>query len=376
MSHARRAVACIVTLTAVLFAPALTAHATDSTAVANAAAYLSASPPQIAGTTPATGSGAWDSDPQFQFVTTEAVLAIAEAAQTGTSWSTSEAMDAVAATQNPQGQNPLAFLDLVKGFAATPGQAAKYVVLVGAPLGQDTAALAATIGDPNPDGSFDSDLFFNNTLMAALAKKVLTGSVPASTVAYIESKQQAAGSWAYDATETTDPDIDTTGLAVQALIAGGVPQDDPVITHALAWIAAQQNADGTWSFVLGGDESAESTSRAVLAVAAAGYDPNSRCWRDTVYAAGVGQPFVGADEALVSLAHPDGSIAGPNVYSSAYATGQAVQGLERSWLPVARATDVMCAPVTPVTTTPTTSSDPAAPQVVAAAVVASPRFTG
>ena len=374
MTHARRAVACFVTLTAMLFAPALTAHATDSTAVANAIAYVSASPPQIAGTTPATGSGAWDDNPSFQFNTMEVVLAIAEGAQTGSSWSTSEAMDAVAATENPQGQNPLDFLDLVAAAATTPGKAARYVVLVGAPLGQDTTALAATIGDPNPDGSFATDLFFNDTLMAALAKKVLTGSVPASTVDYIKSKQQAAGGWAYDATEATDPDIDTTGLAVQALIAGGVPQDDPAITKALAWLAGQQNADGTWSFF--GDVSAESTSRAVLAVTAAGYDPDSRCWRDTVYPAGVGQPFVGADDALASLAHPDGSIAGPNVYSPVYATGQAVQGLERSWLPVARATDVACAPVTPVTTTTTDPPSPAATQVVAAAVVASPRFTG
>src|SRR4029450_11413220 len=116
------------------------------------------------------------------------------------------------------------------GLPTPPGQAAKYVVLVGAPLGQDTTALATIIGDPNSDGSFATDLHFTDTLFAALAKKVLTGSGPASTVAYIESKQQAAGSWAYDATPATEPDIDTTGLAVQALIAGGVPQDDPVIT--------------------------------------------------------------------------------------------------------------------------------------------------
>jgi hypothetical protein len=372
MSHVRRAVACIVALTAALCMPALTAGAADSTTVANAVAYLSASPPQHAGTTPATGSGAWDDDPTFQFATTEVVLAIAEAAQTGSSWNTGEAAAAVAATKNPQGESPLPFLDLVAGAATTPGQAAKYLVLVAAPLGQDTTTLAATIGDPAPNGSFASDLHFTDTLFAALAKRILTGSVPASTVAYIESKQQAAGSWAYDSTATTDPDIDTTGLAVQALIAGGVAQNDPVITHALTWLASQQNADGTWSFF--GDPSAESTSRAVLAVTAAGYDVNSRCWRDAVYPAGAGQAFVGADTALASLAHADGSISGPNVFSSVYATGQAVQGIERSWLPVARATDVMCAPVVP--DTPTTPVAPVAPVVAAEAVAVSPHFTG
>ncbi len=374
MSHVRRAVACIVTLTAALCIPALTAGAADPTTV-NAVAYLSASPPQNPGTTPATGSGAWDDDPNFQFATTEVVLAIAESAQTGGSWDTAAAAAAVAATQNPQGTSPLPFLDLVKAAATTPGQAAKYLVLVGAPLGQDTTTLAATIGDPAANGSFATDLHFTDTLFAALAKQVLTGSVPASTVAYIESKQQAAGSWAYDATTTTDPDIDTTGLAVQALIAGGVAQNDPVITQALTWLASQQNADGTWSFF--GDPSAESTSRAVLAVTAAGYDANSRCWRDSVYSNGVGQAFVGADAALASLAHADGSISGPNVFSPVYATGQAVQGIERSWLPVARATDVTCAPFTPVTpTTPVVPVVGGEAVVAAEAVAVSPRFTG
>ncbi len=106
----------------------------------------------------------------------------------------------------------------------------------------------------------------------------------------------------------------------------------------------------------------------MLAVTAAGYDPNSRCWRDAVFPAGATQPFVGADDALGSLAHPDGSIAGPNVFDPAYSTGQAVQGLERSWLPVARATDVTC------TITPVVPETPLIPTPVPLAV--SPRFTG
>ena len=54
MSHVRRAVACIVMLTAALCIPTLTAGAAAPTLVANAVAYLSATPPQNAGTTPAT----------------------------------------------------------------------------------------------------------------------------------------------------------------------------------------------------------------------------------------------------------------------------------------------------------------------------------
>ena len=105
MSHVRRAVACIVTMTAALCIPALTAGAADPTTV-NAVAYLSASPPQNPGTTPATGSGAWDDDPNFQFATTEVVLAIAESAQTGGAWDTSPAARRGGCDPEPPGHQP------------------------------------------------------------------------------------------------------------------------------------------------------------------------------------------------------------------------------------------------------------------------------
>ena len=124
-------------------------------------------------------------------MTTEAVLAIAEAAQTGSSWSTGEALAAVEHTENPQGQNPLAFLDLVAAGSTTPGRAAKFLVLVAEPLGLDTSALAAAVGDPAPNGSFADDQYFTDTLFAALARDLLDGSVPAATVAYID--EQATG---------------------------------------------------------------------------------------------------------------------------------------------------------------------------------------
>ncbi|MFN8028226.1 MAG: hypothetical protein U0W40_18245 [Acidimicrobiia bacterium] len=369
MSHARRAVAAVavVICAGVIAFPSLfpsSARASSPT-VGAAVGYLGTQ--QLAGTTPATGSGAWDSDPTFAFVTPEAVLAVAEAGQTGSSWSTADALAAVQAVKNGDGQDPLAFVDLMQAAAATPGAAGKFIVLVAGPLGRDTSALAALVGDPAPNGSFDADLFFNNTLYAGLSKQVTEGSIPASTVAYVASKQKSSnGGWSYDADTgtTTDADIDTTGLALQLLLAGGTPPTDPVVQRGLAFLASQQNADGTWSFF--GDESAESTSRALLAVAAAGYDVNDRCWRDTVYPAGKGAPFGGGDAALTSLANPDGSIAGPNVFSASFATAQALQGLERTWLPLVRAPAQSCVVVSPVEVeTP-----------VAAPLALTPAFTG
>ena len=372
MSHVRRAFAGAVCAAAIAV-PLLSSSAPPAsgagTTTADAAAYLKTQ--QLPGTDPTTGSGAWDTDPAFAFVTPEAVLAVAEAGQTGTTWSTSEALASVQAAQNADGQDPLAFVDLMQAGATTPGAAGKFIVLVAGPLGRDPSALAAAVGDPAANGSFGSDLFFNNTLYAGLSKQVTAGSIPASTVAYVASKQKLSnGGWSYDADTgtTTDADIDTTGLALQLLIAGGTSPTDPVIQRGLAFLASQQNADGTWSFF--GDESAESTSRALLAVAAAGYDVNDRCWRDTVFPAGAAAPFAGGDAALATLVNPDGSIAGPNVYSAAFATAQAIQGLERSWLPLVRAPVQVCTVVSPVEVTAPPSSPAATPLALA------PAFTG
>jgi len=372
MLHVRRAVACCGALTVALFSFAGlsltgTARAADP-AVTSAIAYLDSQ--QIAGTTPATtGSGGWDADLTFPFVNSEAVLAIAESAQTGTVWSPAEALAAVQATKNIDGFDPTAALAIMEAGATSPGSAGKFIVLVAAPLGMDTTALDAAVGDPNPNGSFATDQFFNNTLYAALAKKIVDGAVPASTIAYVEGKQLASGGWSDGF--NPDADTDTTSLAVQVLVAGVIAPTDPVVQHALAYIASQQNADGTWSAF--GSESAESTSRALLALTATGYDPDSRCWRDTVLPAAAGAPFVGGDPALLSLANPDGSIAGPGVYSATFATAQAVQGLERSWLPTARSTSQTCAQE--VVATPAPAAAPgASPAATPVAVV--PAFTG
>ncbi|MGH9013892.1 MAG: prenyltransferase/squalene oxidase repeat-containing protein [Acidimicrobiia bacterium] len=370
-------------LALILLVPYGPAGGVDPAVTSAAVAYLRSQ--QIGGTTPATGSGAWDTDPAFEFVTTEAVLALGEGGQSGGSWSASEALAAVQAADNPDGLDPLAFLDLVAAGPLTPGKAGKLILLVAEPLGLDPAAfdpagdgspvnLTAAVGSPNPDGSFGAPGFFNNTLFAALAKELVDGAVPAQTVAYIRSVQKANGGWSFDADPgtTTDADVDTTSFAVQALIAGGAASTDPDVREGLGFIASQMNADGTWSAF--GNVNAESTSRAILAIVAAGYDVNSSCWRDTVVPGSTGAAYVSPDTALAGLRQADGSIAGPGVFSVPFATAQSAQGLERGWLPVARGASQTCATTTPPAVLgSTTGSAGAAP---ATAVVGQPSFTG
>jgi hypothetical protein len=378
----------LTSLLALLVGGALRAGAVDPAVTQGAVNYLDTQ--QISGTTPATGSGAWDSDPAFEFVTSEAVLAIAEGGQTGAAWSTSEALAAVQSTTNAQGTNPMPFLDLVSAGSLSPGKAAKLIDLVAEPLGLDPTAfdpagngspvnLVAAMGSGNPDGSFGPANAFNQTLFAALAHELVNGSVPAQTVQYIRSKQKPSnGGWAFDADtgSVTDADVDTTSLAIQALIAGGVAPADPAVQGGLAFIASQQNADGSWSAF--GNVSASSASRAILAIAAAGYDPDVSCWRDTVLPARTGTPYGAADSALVGLQQADGSIVGPGSFSPAFSTAQAVQGLERTWLPIEAAAAQTCPPPggDPPETPAPAPAVPEAGVVPATAIVATPNFTG
>jgi hypothetical protein len=342
----------LASLLTLLVGGTLRAGAVDPAVTQDAINYIDSQ--QVSGTTPATGSGAWDSDPAFEFVTSEAVLAIAEGAQTGAAWSASSALTAVQSTTNTQGTSPMPFLDLVAAGSLSPGKAAKLIVLVAEPLGLDPTSfdpngngspvnLVTAMGSGNADGSFGPAGAFNQTLFAALAKKLVDGSVPATTTNYIGTKQKPAnGGWAFDADTgtNTDADVDTTSLAIQALIAGGVAPTEPSVQNGLAFTASQQNGDGSWSAF--GNVSAEGTSRAILAIASAGYDPNSSCWRDTVRPDLAGSSYGAPDGALVALQGPDGSIQGPGSFSPAFSTAQAVQALERQWLPIDSAAPQTC----------------------------------
>jgi hypothetical protein len=342
------------------------AQAADASTITNALQYLASQ--QNGGTDPSTGSGAWDTSPSSPFTTYDVVLAIAEAAQTSSTWSTSEAHAAVAAFHNADGESPLPFLDLMAADISTPGVAGKTAVMLAGPLGLSYTAydpngdgsprnLVTLVGSPMPNGAYDDDGHFNNTLFAALAAHLFTGSIAVSTVSYVEGCQQMSGAFAFNCDQIADDaDIDTTSLALQTLVAGGVAATDPVMVKGLNYLATQLQPQGYWSAF--GSPSSESSSRAMLALTAAGYDVNTPCWRNTVAPANASDPFVAADTGLGSLANPDGSIAGPDSFIPAWSTAQAIAGLLRSWLPTVRATAQQCAVAGP---TPTVSDTAPAP---------------
>lgn len=331
--------------------------------VVAAASYLASQ--QVPGDDPSLGHGSWDADTGFglsEFNSSEAVLAIAEAAQTGATWSATEARAVVEATVNADGLDPLEFLDDQAELGLDAAGAGKFLLLVALPLddgasGFDPAAWDPA-GDGNPvdlvgalDGGCADDPadygFFGQTAVAMQAKAALCGTAGPASVATIRGAQQADGGWSFDGDPggATEPDVDTTSFAISALVAGGATQDDPAVVAGLAFLAARQTASGWWDAF--GSASPDSTSRATLAIAAAGYDPTTAAWRDTVLPSTAGSPYVSPDDALGTLQQPDGSIVGPGTFSAVYATAQAVQGLERSWLPVKVAAPVATPPPDP-----------------------------
>ncbi|HEY3673417.1 MAG TPA: hypothetical protein VGN51_20950 [Acidimicrobiia bacterium] len=371
MSHVRRAVACIVTLTAALFAFALpvstAAHAvppTSTTTANGAVSWLVAQQQPDGGFELAQFPG---------FETRDAALAIAEGAQTGGTWSTTQALDALAAVEyQGDGPTPLNALDDYAATVTTAGAAAKTIVLSASPLGLDPAAFdAADDGDPvDLVGLLDSGCgantatfgpAFSDTLYGILAKDLVCGAPPAAALGTVVDAQQANGGWNFIGDPAgTDLDIDTTALAVEGLVAGGATATDPSVQRALAFFAANQQASGAWQSF--GSDDPNSTSLAILGITAAGFDVESPCWRNTVaptatataYASPTG--WLGSQQ-FASPANDLGRVASPNdgFGVNTFATSQTVQGLLQSWLPIVRAPEQTCTlPVTPTvdTTTP------------------------
>lgn len=288
------------------------------------------------------------------FETPDAVLAIAEAAQTGGTWSTAEALAAVQALV-AGGATPLDALDdFVDAGGLSAGQAAKLVVLVAAPLGLDPAdfdpsddtadpvdLMAIVDAGALPDGSYGAGVL-NATLYAMLAERLAGGAVPAAATTYVRGVQHDDGSWNFAGTASPDGDVDTTALAVQALIAAGASPGDADVQEALAFLAGQHGADGSWSAF--GSPDPNSTSVASLALRAAGWDPAEACWRDAARPDLAGNPYTAPASFVRTQQQADGRIASPNdaFGVNTFATSQAIQGLLAGWLPVVRAEAQPC----------------------------------
>ena len=361
MTRIRRVLACTSALAiAILFsssvAPAGAADPASNAAASSAVAWLR---------TQQLPDGSFEVAQFGGFETRDAVLAIAEQAQTGTSWNRAEALAAVQALEaGGSGPTPLDYLQALMAAPTTDaGSAAKTVVLVTAPLGIDATAFGS-VNLLNKIGGCDgtSSATFNGLLYLVVAQQLLCGGAPSASVTAVRDAQQANGGWGFTGDNTAaDVDNDTTAVAVEALIGGGATITDPAVRSAMAFFAANFQSDGAWQSF--GADDPNSTALAVLGVTAAGFDVTTSCWRDRFAPDLAGTAYTSPDAWLrsqqVTTGVGAGRFASPSdtFGQNTFATSQSVEGLLRSWLPVARGAEQVCTTVGPTpsvsTTTPT-----------------------
>ena len=104
---------------------------------------------------------------------------------------------------------------------------------------------------------------------AVLGMRAAEQSVSVSATHYITGNIKPEGCW-----EWSSPwgcDINTTALAVQALIASGVPTDATEVISGVTWLKSKQNSDGGFPYFAGESDS-NSTAYVVQALLAAGED--------------------------------------------------------------------------------------------------------
>jgi prenyltransferase beta subunit len=186
-------------------------------------------------------------------------------------------------------------LDLLRPSAAGPGlrefmlaAAADYARSVAA-TGKAVAGLAAAGGDPRRAAGADlvarlaaaydptSGRYGSGTWDQAWAILGLVAAgeaLPPAAVGALLGLADPAGGWSADG--AGEPEADSTGLALQAAHAAGLPPDAPVLRAALDFLAAGQGADGGWGHH--GPSNVNSTAYATAGILATGENPRGGRW--------------------------------------------------------------------------------------------------
>lgn len=225
------------------------------------------------------------------------------------------------------GRTPLGYLETqVRTKTLSAGQAAKIALAAQAagldPMnfgGKDLIALIKA-GYNETSGVIGDNLFTHSSALLALASA--GADIPEKAITTLESFQSPAGGWAFMG--SGDPDVDTTALAIQALIAAGRLANSGPAGRGLGYLHSLQNTDGGFPYQspsqFGTDTNANSTGLVAQAVIASGDQPES-------WAAAQGNPL----SAIIRLQQPSGAIAYQSALASdnTLATIGAIQALYR-----------------------------------------------
>jgi hypothetical protein len=283
------------------------------------------------------------------FETPDALLAIADSAQSDLTYNPAAARIAVLGVVK-NGKTGLDYLDDFADGGISAGKAAQ-LILVASAIGLDpttfdpqsdgrTNLVATMDGGRKADGSYGT---FNDTLQVLVAHPLLNRPAPAKTVAFVEAAQQSTGGFAFSGDPAgNDEDVDTTARAIQGLVAAGRDGNAPSVRKALRFLATRHNANGSWSAF--GSPDPNATAQAMLGIEAAGYTVASRCWRDMPAPGNTASSYRSPDDYLRGAQAADGHIeSGADSYGvNTFATSQSVQALLRLMQPVVHAVRQAC----------------------------------
>jgi Squalene-hopene cyclase C-terminal domain/Prenyltransferase and squalene oxidase repeat len=246
-------------------------------------------------------------------------------------------------TVSKAGKSPADSLRATVAAANKPGTAAKLAMAARAMnldpkavngvdlIARVTAAYAAD------SGKYAEDDFTQSIAILGLVCSGNRSALGTKALDPLRANQVEDGGWGFGGAS----DADTTAIALQALIAAGLPLTDAAVVKAIAYLAATQAADGGWGFDPEASN-ASSTAFVVQALLSVGHNPESG-----LYTKGTKTPVT----FLLAEQQADGSFKG---FDAAFSTNQALPALAGRTF--CNAVDTPVAPAATPTAVPTVSA--------------------
>ena len=177
------------------------------------------------------------------------------------------------AAQRRDGHDPVGWMRSHLGQLQGPGDLERTILAIAAarsPLGTLVTRLQA---DRRADGSVGGQVNLTSFAILALRAAGAPGAAPAA--AWLRAQQNPGGGFSF-ATRGDPADVDDTAAAIEALVAASAPR--AAINAARRWLTAQENPDGGFPLQPAGASDAQSTAWALQALIAAG-GPDARAER-------------------------------------------------------------------------------------------------